>query len=245
MTRKTPSIGEIYALAAIAIVPLVAAAWLPPDFPLHVRQIALAVWGVGAMVALERLFLSHSLPETLRALGFVGADRALLSMAVLVSVPMWVFLPIFGWMQGAAPSLRPGWLALLAGVILVNGITEEVIHRGFVFGHLRRDRSFAAAATLSAVLFAAQHLYIIAINGAIVGVSSVILALLLAYPLAFMFERGGRSIAGPAILHTSSNAPMMIIGLPDEIRAMAIVPHMGIVLASMYLVFLFRRRVRA
>jgi membrane protease YdiL (CAAX protease family) len=78
---------------------------------------------------------------------------------------MWALIPLATWAGGRAVELRPDWIPLLIGVVLVNGITEEVIHRGFVFGRLRRGRSFAAAATISAALFAAQHLYIIATTG--------------------------------------------------------------------------------
>ena len=248
MTRATASAGTICGLATITIIPLVAAAWLPPEFPQSLRQPLLFVWGVGATLALERLFLSDTLSAAVRAVGFVPAERSTLVIALLVSLPMWAFLPVFGWRHGHAVGLRPGWLLLMAGVVLVNGITEEVIHRGFVFGHLRRGRSFAAAATISAAVFAAQHLYLMATMGAAVGAASVVLALLLAYPLAFVFERGGHSIAGPAILHTSSNAPMMVFDLPDDVRFVAILPHMGVVLASLYLVFLhtfFSRRWRS
>ena len=137
-------------------------------------------------------------------------------------------------------SLRSNWVSLLAGVVLVNGITEEAIHRGFVFRHFRIGRSFIAAATFTATVFAAQHLYILLTMGWTIGLASVLLAFLLSYPLAFVFERGGNSIVGPAILHTSSNAPVMILDLADELSG-ALLPHMAVVLVSRYLVFASRR----
>ena len=88
--------------------------------------------------------------------GICSRRKGTLEVALLASLPMWAFLPVFAWTSGIAVDLRPEWLSLLLGVVLVNGVTEEVIHRGFVFGHLRRGRSFAAAATISAMLFAAQ-----------------------------------------------------------------------------------------
>lgn len=136
--------------------------------------------------------------------------------------------------------LQPEWLPLLIGVVLVNGVTEEAIHRGFVFGHLRHGRSFMAAATLSAAIFAAQHLYVIVTSGWAIGLASVLLAALLSYPLAFVFERGGNSIVAPAILHTSSNAPVLIFGLPDGLTTAVLLAHMGVVLVSLYLVFVSR-----
>ena len=60
-----------------------AAAWLPPGFPHLLRQVLLCVWGVGAMLAAERLFFSRTLKEARVALGGVRADRSTLTVAVL------------------------------------------------------------------------------------------------------------------------------------------------------------------
>jgi membrane protease YdiL (CAAX protease family) len=232
----------IYASAAAAIVPLVAATWLwPSGVPLLVRQLLLFSWGVAAILLAERLLFSGNASDSTRATGFVRARIPAVAAALLVSLPMWVFLPILAWGNGVVVALRPDWLELLLGVVLVNGITEEVIHRGFVFRHLRHNRAFTRAAALSALIFAAQHLYLIITMGWEVGLSAVLLATLLAFPLAFAFERGGNSIVAPAILHTSSNAPMVVLALPEHFIGTALVPHMGVVLMSLYLVFLLRR----
>jgi len=242
MNARTGSIARVCIPALVVIIPLVAATWfIPPQVPLLLRQVLLCAWGVGAILVAERLLFSETLEEAVRASGFAPARRSALIVALFVSAPMWVFLPLFARLNGVPVSLRPDWLVVLAGVVLVNGITEEVIHRGFVFGHLRRERSFIGAATLSSSLFAAQHLYLVLTIGWVSGVASVILAALLAFPLAFIFERGGNSIGGPAILHTSSNAPVLIFALPASFIARALVPHMGVVLISLYLTFLFRR----
>jgi len=238
-TALVSSVVTICGLAAVAIVPLIAAAWLiPPGFPYLLRQLILCAWGTGTVLLAERHWFSATSADAFRALGFVPARRAIVITVLLVSVPMWIFLPCFAWIRGTSVVVRSDWLVLLIGVVLVNGITEEVIHRGFVFGHLRASRSFAGAASVSALVFAAQHLYLIVTMGWAVGLSSVLLAAFLAYPMAFVFERGGRSIAGPAILHTSTNTPAIILALPEELMAAALVMHMGVILVSVYLVFL-------
>jgi hypothetical protein len=56
--------------------------------------------------------------------------------------------------------------------------------------------------------------------------------------LAFLYERGGNSIGGPAILHTSSNAPLMLFAAGDGAGTL-LLPHMAVVLVSIYLVFAF------
>jgi membrane protease YdiL (CAAX protease family) len=235
-------LAKVCAAAIFVIIPLVAAQWiLPPGFPLLLRQILLCAWGVGVILAAERLLFSDSLGKAARAVGFAPARLPVVAVALLVSAPMWGFLPLLASSKGIAVAVRPDWPSLLLGVVLVNGIAEEVIHRGFVFGHVRRDRTFAAAALISGAIFTSQHLYLIATMGWMVGLSSVLLAAFLAFPLAFMFERGGHSLGGPAILHTSSNAPVMFWALPPEFIATALVPHMGVVLVSLYLVFGLRR----
>jgi membrane protease YdiL (CAAX protease family) len=241
---KTPStrLFEVFCAAILVILPLIGAAWwIPASFPMLARQIILCVWGVGATLVAQRLIFRSSWRETARFVGFVPARAGAVLVALLVSLPMWLFLPLLAWRAGVPIALQPNWLALLIGVVLVNGITEEVIHRGFVFGHLRRQRSFAAAATLSALLFAAQHLYLVFSIGWTAGLASVLLAALLAFPLAYLFERGGNSLGGPAILHTGSNAPAIILALPPSFLATALIPHMAVVLISMYLVFVLQR----
>lgn len=235
------SSARICGTALIVITPLIAAAWLPPGFPYLLRQLLLCVWGIGAILVAERWLFTETLTTALRAVGFASVRTRVLALTFVASVPMWAFLPLVAWTKGVPPALRPDWLSLLVGVVLVNGITEEVIHRGFVFGHLRRGRSFAVAATLSAAIFAAQHLYIIVTSGWTIGLASVLLATLLSYPMALVFERGGNSIAGPAVLHTSANAPVIILAMPAELMASVLVAHMGVILVSLWLVFLPQR----
>jgi membrane protease YdiL (CAAX protease family) len=236
---------KVSASAVLVIIPLIAGAWLPPGFPTLLRQLLLVVWGVGATFAAERLLFSASSAAAFRALGFAPAHPASLVLALLVSVPMWTFLPLLATSNGVPVALRPDWFWLLIGVVLVNGVTEEVIHRAFVFGHLRHGRSFVTAAAISATIFAGQHLYLIFTIGSTAGLASVLLAALLAFPLAYMFEHGGNSIGAPVILHTSSNAPMMIVALPDAFIATALLPHMGVVLLSLSLVFVLGRFLEA
>lgn len=237
MNPGPASVTRVVGPACIAILPLVAAAWLPSGFPHLLRQVLLCIWGVGAILVAERMLFSGTLKEALRAVGVVRARNSLLGVVLAASLPMWAFLPLFAWANGTSVDVRLDWLAVLFGVVLLNGVTEEVIHRGFVFGHLRHGRSFATAATVSAALFAAQHLYIIVTTGWTIGLASVVLAALIAYPMALVFERGGHSIAGPALLHTSSNAPAMILGLPEDAMRTALLAHMLVVITSQYLLF--------
>jgi membrane protease YdiL (CAAX protease family) len=242
MKMQSNTLVKVYAAAIVVMIPLVTAAFFtPPDFPMLLRQILLCTWGVGATLVAERVLFSRTWRQTWQSVGFVPARLPAVVVALLAGLPMWLFLPLLAWLRDTPVQLRPDWLALLVGVILVNGIAEEVLHRGFVFGHLQQEHSFVWAATLTALLFAAQHLYLIFSIGWAAGLASVLLAALLTFPLAYSYARGGNSLGGPAILHTSSNAPMIILALPPSFVASVLVPYMGVVLVSIYLVFILDR----
>jgi membrane protease YdiL (CAAX protease family) len=178
------------------------------------------------------------LVELARRLGFVTASRRTILISLAASLPMWLFLPLAALATGTPLHIASNWVAIVLGVILVNGLAEEVIHRAFFFGRLRERTGFLTAASLGAALFGAQHLYLIASIGP-AGVASVVLAVLLAYPLCRAFEIGGRSIVGPAILHTSSNAAFLVFGDPSNSGLLML--HMLVVLISIYSIFLFRK----
>ncbi len=218
---------------------LVAAAFfLPADFPWLPRQLLLAAIGIGGIALGEALLFRTPLADLARRLGFVAANRRMLLVCLAASLPMWLFLPVAAIATGSTIHVAANWPAVVVGVVLVNGLAEEVIHRAFFFGRLRAQSSFLAAAGLGAVLFGAQHLYLIATIG-VPGLASVALAVLLVWPLCRSFELGGRSIVGPAILHTSSNAAFLVFG--DASNSGLLMLHMLVVLASIYTVFLFRK----
>lgn len=240
MEPSRSSIARVCLAAIVVIAPLILASWVTIPGPAIVKPVVLAIWGVTMTIWFERLMFADSLPAAVCAIGLTRGRPSTRVVALLASLPMWVGLPLLAWLNAVPIALRPDWPAVLLGVILLNGITEEVIHRGFIFNHLRRHYPFSTAAGVAAIVFAAQHLYLIVTHGWIAGASSVVLAALLTFPLASVFERGARSIYSPAILHTSSNAPMLVFVAPTGPLTSVLVPYMGIVLASMYLVFFFR-----
>jgi membrane protease YdiL (CAAX protease family) len=234
--------ARVCGAAILVIVPLIVATLLiPPGLPYLLERILFCAWGVIATLGAHRLLFSQSLSAAAKEIGFVRPRTPMLMVALLITLPMWAFLPLLAWTSDVTVALRPDWPTVLLGVVLLNGIAEEVIHRGFVFRQVRRHRTFVGAATISALVFAAQHFYLILTAGWAVGVASVLLAALVTFPLAFVFERNGHSIAGPAILHTSSNAPIMILAMPDDFAVTVVLPHMTVVLVALYLAFVVYR----
>lgn len=212
---------------------------VPAGFPFLPRQVLLCLAGIAGIAVAERRLFGSGWRRIFATLGFVRPRPRAVFVAIVASLPMWLYLPIHAWLVGESWSLNRDWMPILLGVILVNGVAEEAIHRGFIFGHLRETHSFWTSAMVSAVIFAAQHIYLLATIGTFAGVSSVVLALIVAFPLCLLYEGGGNSLGAPAILHTSSNAPMMLFVIP-EAAGTVLVPYMTVVLASMCLGFVFR-----
>ena len=232
-------LARLLAAAVPVIAILVAAAFvLPADFPWLPRQLLLAVIGIGGIAIAEIAMFHTPIANLGRRLGFAMPNGRTVVIALAASLPMWLFLPLAALATGTPVHIAPNWFALILGVVLVNGLAEEVIHRAFFFGRLREHAGFVAAASLGAALFGAQHLYLVATIG-VAGMASVVLALLLAYPLSRAYEMGDRSIVGPAILHTSSNAAFLVFG--DASNSGLLMLHMLVVLLSIYTVFLFRK----
>jgi len=86
--RQSTSLTRVAVPAIVVIVPLVAAAWLPPEFPQLLRQALLCAWGVGAILLAERMLFSSTLSEALRATGFIPTRKAMFAVALLASLPM-------------------------------------------------------------------------------------------------------------------------------------------------------------
>jgi membrane protease YdiL (CAAX protease family) len=237
-----PTTAKVLVGAAPVIASLIAPAFLSPSVieTQLGRQFLLLALGAGGILVAELVLLEARIPRALHTLGFAWPRWQAVALAGLISLPMWLFLPIMGWITGTEVGLNAEWPSILLGVILVNGITEEVIHRGFVFGNLRSVSNFWFATGVSAGVFGLQHVYLIFTIGPFPGSMSVLLAIALAVPLALHFEHGGNSVVAPAVLHTSSNAPMMLF-VQGEAAATLLMPHMAIVLVSMYFSFLIWR----
>ena len=155
-----------------------------------------AVLGVGMAVAMgeppariaRRLGLGRPAPRSVLAAAVVGA-------AVFVTY-------LVGAAVGHVPlELRSNWPAVLVGALIFNGVAEELVWRGFVFGFLRRRFPFPTALLLSMPLIALTHVPIILGNGWVVGGLAVATAAVTCVPLSYLWERGGRTIWASAVLH--------------------------------------------
>lgn len=166
--------------------------------------------------------LSRRAPlAALRALG-LGAPRAkpfLLTLAL--SAAMLAFYPLFAQTTGAALTLRPDAALLILGLFAQAGLAEEAIFRGFLFRRLREGRSFWRAAWLSAIPFVAVHLLLFLTLDPALAAISILLALIISFPLAWAFERSG-GIWAPALVHFIVQGSIKLVDAGADFQSLAI-----------------------
>jgi membrane protease YdiL (CAAX protease family) len=156
---------------------------------------------VGATITAEILLFRQRPLDAARMLG-LGLPRARGFVVVgAIGVLLFLVVRLFLFATQTRLSFYPGWIALVPGLFAQAGVAEETLFRGYLFGHLRRGRSFRRAATLSMLAFAGVHLFLFLTMPWPVALAAVMLAVVLSFPLAHLFELGGATIWAPALLH--------------------------------------------
>ena len=124
--------------------------------------------------------------------------------------------------RGMTPALYPGGISLLPGLFAQAGIAEEVLFRGYLFGHLRPGRTFWRAAAVSMLPFVSVHLVLFVSMPWPIALASVLLAIVISFPLAHLFELGGNTIWAPALLHFVIQATVKVVVLSHGAQSFAL-----------------------
>jgi membrane protease YdiL (CAAX protease family) len=148
------------------------------------------------------------------------------------------FFPLFSATTGFELKLRPGWPLLAVALFAQHGIAEELLFRGFLFGHLRQGRSFWRAVAISLPFIALTHVKIIAEMGAAIGIAATAVSIATAIPFSFLYERGGKTIWAPALLHFAIDT-FKLFQLPAGDTTLFSLSLAAVSLTLPYLVFLF------
>ena len=161
--------------------------------------------------------------------------------ALLASLVLLAYFPLVALVSGQSLTLRDGWLWIAFGVLLQGGIAEELLWRGYLFRHLRATRSFWRAAALAMIFMVAQHTLLLWQLPLPIALAALIVALLSSFPLAHLFEAGGNTVWGPALLHCIIQGVLKVVVVPED----SLLPiQLGWMAASVvvpYLVVLVRR----
>jgi membrane protease YdiL (CAAX protease family) len=203
-----------------------------------------ALIGTAAMLvfvlAFERMVFARHLVEALRALGWGRANPRAVLVAVILSAAMLAFFPIVSLVLGAPIELRGDWLWILAGAIVLNGIGEETLFRGFIFGHLRRaGLSFVRAGFIALVIFTAIHLLLFLQNPFVIALAGTVIALVASFPLAYLFERAGFSIWPTVILHVATHT-IRLVAIPEPYSMTVLVAWLVMQIGIPLLIWAFR-----
>jgi len=239
--RAAYSTGFVKLTAGFAVVYLVldrSAAWTNSLYGEHGLLICALVIATALLV--ERLLFARSPSQALVALGFgCPRGRGLLT-ALLVSLALLIYFPILGLVSGQPLGLRAGWPWIAIGVVLQGGIAEELLWRGYLFRHLRAAHGFWRAATLAMLFMVAQHTLLVWSLPLPIALAALVVALLSSFPLAHLFETGGNTIWGPALLHAVIQGALKVVVVPETSLLSAQLSWMAASVVVPYLAFLVR-----
>jgi membrane protease YdiL (CAAX protease family) len=156
---------------------------------------------VGVTLVVERTLFGQGLASATRSLGLGRPRVGGLAAVGATCLALVLVVPIYGRLTGASWTFVPGWLWLLPGLFAQGGVAEEVLFRGFLFGRVRRGRSFWRATGLSMLPFVGVHLLLFATMPWPIALAALLLSVVLSIPFAHLYELGGATIWAPAILH--------------------------------------------
>jgi membrane protease YdiL (CAAX protease family) len=177
---------------------------------------------VAATAAADRLLLCRQRGVIFRHLG-LGQPRATgIFSAVGIAIVLMTIALLFVLGTGMTPAPYPGWISLLPGLFAQAGVAEEVLFRGYLFGHIRQGRTFWRAASLSMLPFVFVHLVLFFSMPWPIASASVVLAIFISFPLAYLYELGGNTIWAPALLHFVIQATVKVLVFPRGAESFAL-----------------------
>lgn len=156
---------------------------------------------VAATVFAEKSLFGKSLKDSAKAVGLTLPTKTGLLTAIAVSVLMLLTVLVFASVTGSSFDFYPNWYLLIPGLFFQAGIAEETLFRGYLFGHIRQKYSFRKAAVFAALPFILVHLILFYSLPWAIAVASILLSVVMSFPLSRLFELGGNTIWAPAIIH--------------------------------------------
>jgi len=196
--------------------------------------IVVALLVVGAGIVIQ--YLLHN--ESWQELGLAASARRGICTALFLATGLLVVGTIYALAAGGAVAVVPATPWLLLGIFAQAGIAEELVFRGYLFGHIRRTCPFWRAALISAIPFALVHLTLFFNLPWAIALTALVMSVVMTFPLSWLYELGGRTIWAPAVLHTVLQAAPKLITLDDA--TFPIVWMVGGMIVA-WLAFLVRR----
>lgn len=171
---------------------------------------------VGATIAAKIFLFNRSFKESVKDVGLTWANTSGILIAIVISVLMLLTIFIFASVTDSSFSFYTDWYLLIPGLFFQAGIAEETLFRGYLFGHIRKKYSFWKAAVIAAVPFILVHLIMFYSLPFAIAFASILLSVVLSFPLARLFELGGNTIWAPAILHFVVQGTVKVLVVSGE-----------------------------
>ena len=184
--------------------------------------IVIALLVVTATALVDWLLFGPRPQAVIRHLG-LGPPR-LQGLFLSAGVALLLLLTGFASARLTGTTVTPvaWWAWVLPGLFAQGGIAEEVLFRGYLFRSVRIGRSFWHAAWASMLPFVAVHLLLFFTMPWPVALASVLLAMVVSFPLARLYELGGDTIWAPALLHFVIQGTIKVVVVRDEAESFAI-----------------------
>jgi membrane protease YdiL (CAAX protease family) len=195
---------------------------------------------LSGAIAFKMLLGRTSFCDAVAALGLRTPSRRMLLAAAMMSGAMVCYYPLFSFFTGAPISVSSEAAILALGIFAQGGVAEEVVFQGFLFRRLRSGRSFWRATSLAAIPFVGVHALLFLSLDFPIALSSLLLALLISFPLAWLFEISGNSIWPPAIVHAVVQGTIKLVDAGEAFPILAI-GWIGLSATVPWTVFLLRR----
>jgi membrane protease YdiL (CAAX protease family) len=190
----------------------------------------------------EKLIFKQTIPDALRSLGLGSPDLRTMLVAIFIGVMLLAFYPAFSLVTGAKLTLHDRWIGMSLGLFAQAGAAEEVLFRGYLFGHLRRGRTFWHAARLSLLPFVAVHTLLFTSLDWKIAVASTLLAVATTFPLCYLYDRNRYTIWASAFLHWIIQGAIKLIIIPDSFSLPIALGWMAMCATIPYVVFVFREQ---
>jgi membrane protease YdiL (CAAX protease family) len=199
-------------------------------------EAGLVVGAVTLATALivQRAFHARSWRETWLSLGLGPPNIRGAFAALAACTALMLAYPAYLGAVGGSVSIYDdaGWLAL--GILAQGGFAEELVFRGYLYGHLRRRYTFWRAAGLSLLPFALAHLYLFVTMPLPIALAALALSMILTFPFAWLYELGGRTIWAPAVAHAVVQGAIKLLVVEDPLFSLV---WMAASVAALWLVF--------
>lgn len=171
---------------------------------------------VAALILAEVLLFGKSFKDAFASIGLTSPNKTGLLIAIVICAIMLQMIFIFAYVMNATLDFYPGWYLLVPGLFFQAGIAEEALFRGYVFGKFAKRFPFWKAAVLASVPFLIVHLFLFFTLPWAIAMASILLSLIIAFPLARVYSLCGNTIWGAAIIHFTVQAGVKLTVLDGD-----------------------------